>query len=118
MTCVRVRACINVRLPLLYTTVQCADGGKITGITFADWGDPTAVEGSGPYDPHACEFKLNLQPTALHLGRAYKGGNRGAMCRQEQVHHRNSGPEPAGSVLWAPQACGCAGHWLQCHGAA
>ena len=67
MTCVRVRACINVRLPLLYTTVQCADGGtsKITGITFADWGDPTAVGGSGPYDPHACEFKLNLQPIII-----------------------------------------------------
>ena len=61
------RACINVCLSHFCTTVQCADGGKITGITFADWGDPTAVGGSGPYDPHACEFKSAANCTsAVH----------------------------------------------------
>jgi hypothetical protein len=36
--------------------LRCAPGETITGISFADWGQPTAV-GAEPLDPAACVFQ-------------------------------------------------------------
>ncbi len=43
--------------------LECAAGGKIASIEFADWGQPTAV-GADPYDPAACEFQAAANCTA------------------------------------------------------
>ena len=43
--------------------LECAAGGKIASIEFADWGQPTAI-GADPYDPAACEFQAAANCTA------------------------------------------------------